>query len=178
MLKGREPPAVQPLQGQDPDRIADYRLIGRLGEGGMGVVYLARSPRGRMVAVKTIRAELAAAPDFRRRFAKEIAVAQQVGKEWTAAVLAADPDAALPWVATAYVAGPTLHQVVVEQGGPLPENSVRGLASGLCRALGGIHAAGLIHRDLKPSNVMVTIDGPKVIDFGIVRALDGSTAGG
>jgi eukaryotic-like serine/threonine-protein kinase len=178
MFKGREPSAVQPLQGQDPDRIADYRLIGRLGEGGMGVVYLARSPRGRMVAVKTIRAELAAAPDFRRRFAKETAVAQQVGGEWAAAVLDADPDAELPWVATAYVAGPTLHQVVAERHGPLPERSVRGLASGLCRALGDIHDAGLIHRDLKPSNVMVTIDGPKVIDFGIARALDSSTTRG
>ncbi|MGW1116919.1 hypothetical protein ACWD5B_07390 [Streptomyces tanashiensis] len=105
---------MQPLQEHDPDRIADYRLLGRLGEGGMGVVYLARSPKGRMVAVKTIRAELAAAPDFRRRFAKETAVAQQVGGEWTATVLAADPDAALPWVATAFIAGPTLHQVVAE----------------------------------------------------------------
>jgi serine/threonine protein kinase len=178
MFTGREPSAVQPLQEQDPDRIADYRLLGRLGEGGMGVVYLARSPRGRMVAVKTIRAELAAAPDFRLRFAKETAVAQQVGGEWTAAVLDADPDAALPWVATAYVVGPTLYQVVAEQHGPLPERSVRGLASGLCRALGDIHDAGLIHRDLKPSNVMVTIDGPKVIDFGIARAVDSSTTGG
>ncbi|MFF1493506.1 protein kinase [Streptomyces sp. NPDC058304] len=168
---------MQPLQEQDPERVADYRLLGRLGEGGMGVVYLARSPRGRMVAVKTVRAELAAAPDFRRRFAKETAVARQVGGEWTAAVLAADPDAALPWVATAYVAGPTLQQVVVEQHGPLPEHSVRGLASGLCRALGDIHAAGLVHRDLKPSNVMVTIEGPKVIDFGIARALDSTTGG-
>jgi hypothetical protein len=169
---------VQPLQGQDPDRIADYRLIGRLGEGGMGVVYLARSPRGRMVAVKTIRTELAATPDFRLRFAKETDLARQVGGAWTAAVLDADPDAELPWVATAYVAGPTLHQVVAEQHGPLPERSVRGLASGLCQALGDIHAAGLVHRDLKPSNVMVTIDGPKVIDFGIARALDASTTGG
>ncbi|MFJ8074385.1 protein kinase [Streptomyces sp. NPDC096176] len=169
---------MQPLQGQDPDRIADYRLIGRLGEGGMGVVYLARSPRGRMVAVKTIRTELAATPDFRLRFAKETALAQQVGGEWTAAVLDADPDAELPWVATAYVAGPTLHQVVAEQHGPLPERSVRGLASGLYQALGDIHAAGLVHRDLKPSNVMVTIDGPKVIDFGIARALDSSTTEG
>ncbi|MFF1918283.1 protein kinase [Streptomyces sp. NPDC058239] len=168
---------MQPLQDQDPDRVADYRLLGRLGEGGMGVVYLARSPRGRMVAVKTIRAELAAAPDFRRRFAKETAVARQVGGEWTAAVLAADPDAALPWVATTYVAGPTLQQVVAEQHGPLPEHSVRGLASGLCQALDDIHAAGLIHRDLKPSNVMVTIEGPKVIDFGIARALDSTTGG-
>lgn len=168
---------MQPLREQDPERVADYRLLGRLGEGGMGVVYLARSPRGRMVAVKTIRAELAAAPDFRRRFAKETAVARQVGGEWTAAVLAADPDAALPWVATAYVAGPTLQQVVAEQHGPLPEHSVRGLASGLCRALGDVHAAGLVHRDLKPSNVMVTIEGPKVIDFGIARALDSTTGG-
>lgn len=169
---------MQPLQGRDPDRIADYRLIGRLGEGGMGVVYLARSPRGRMVAVKTIRGDLMATPDFRRRFAEEVAAAQRVGGKWTAAVLEADPDAALPWVATAYVAGPTLQQVVTEPRRPLPEHSVRGLASGLCQALGDIHAAGLIHRDLKPSNVMVTIDGPKVIDFGIVRALDASTAGG
>ncbi|MFI9630932.1 protein kinase [Streptomyces sp. NPDC052042] len=167
---------MQPLREQDPERIAGYRLLGRLGEGGMGVVYLARSPRGRMVAVKTIRAELAATPDFRRRFAEETAVARRVGGEWTAAVLAADPDAALPWVATAYVAGPTLQQVVVEHG-PLPEHSVRGLASGLCRALGDIHAAGLVHRDLKPSNVMVTIDGPRVIDFGIARALDSTTGG-
>ncbi|WP_443047640.1 serine/threonine-protein kinase [Streptomyces sp. NBC_00354] len=130
-----------------------------------------------MVAVKAVRAELAAAPDFRRRFAKEAAVARQVGGEWTAAVLAADPDAALPWVAAAYVAGPTLQQVVVEQHGPRPEYSVRGLASGLCRALDDIHAAGLVHRDLKPSNVMVTIEGPKVIDFGIARALDSTTGG-
>ncbi|MGW1123290.1 protein kinase domain-containing protein, partial [Streptomyces tanashiensis] len=168
---------MQPLQAHDPERVADYRLLGRLGEGGMGVVYLARSPRGRMVAVKTIRAELAAAPDFRRRFAKETAVAQQVGGDWTAAVLAADPEAALSWVATTYVAGPTLQQVVAERHGPLPEPSVRGLASGLCRALGDIHAAGLVHRDLKPSNVMVTIDGPKVIDFGIARALNSTTGG-
>ncbi|MFD5320393.1 protein kinase [Streptomyces sp. NPDC127098] len=170
--------SVRPLRGEDPDRIADYRLLGRLGAGGMGVVYLARSPRGRMVAVKTIRAELAAAPDFRRRFARETAVAQRVGGRWTAAVLAADPDGELPWVATAYIPGPTLHQVVAERHGPLPEHSVRGLASGLCQALGDIHAAGLIHRDLKPSNVMVTIDGPRLIDFGIVRALDASTTGG
>ncbi|MDT0265872.1 protein kinase [Streptomyces sp. DSM 44915] len=168
---------MQPLRTDDPDRIADYRLLGRLGEGGMGVVYLARSPRGRMVAVKTIRAEFAAVPDFRRRFAKETAAARQVGGRWTAEVLAADPDAALPWVATAFVAGPTLHQVV-EEHGPLPEHSVRGLAAGLCRALADIHAAGLVHRDVKPSNVLVAVDGPRVIDFGIVRALNLSTTGG
>ncbi|RBM13139.1 DUF4328 domain-containing protein [Streptomyces sp. PT12] len=167
---------MRPLRADDPGHIADYRLLGRLGEGGMGVVYLARSPRGRMVAVKTIRAEYADIPDFRRRFAKETAVAQRVGGRWTAAVLAADPDAALPWVATEYVAGLTLHQVVDEYG-PLPEHAVRALASGLGHALGDIHAAGLAHRDLKPSNVMVTIERPRVIDFGIVRALDLSGTG-
>ncbi|WP_180686547.1 protein kinase domain-containing protein [Streptomyces gossypiisoli] len=168
---------MRALGVEDPERVADYRLLGRLGEGGMGVVYLARSPRGRMVAVKSIRAELAAVPDFRSRFAKEIAVARQVGGDWTAAVLDADPHAERPWIATAYVPGPTLAEVVARHG-PLPEESVRGLASGLCRALGDIHGAGLVHRDLKPSNIMITIDGPKVIDFGIVRALDGSTGGG
>ncbi|WP_312023990.1 protein kinase domain-containing protein [Streptomyces sp. WAC 04229] len=165
------------LREHDPERIADYRLLGRLGEGGMGVVYLARSSRGRMVAVKSIRAELATVPDFRTRFANEITVAQQVGGDWTAAVLDADPHAERPWVATAYIPGPTLTDVV-NRHGPLPEQSVRGLASGLCAALADIHAAGLVHRDLKPSNVMITIDGPKVIDFGIVRALDDPTRGG
>ncbi len=168
---------MRALRADDPVRVADYRLLGRLGEGGMGVVYLARSPRGRMVAVKSIRLELAALPDFRLRFAEEVAIAQRVGGDWTAAVLDADPHAERPWVATAYVPGPTLAEVVARHG-PLPERSVRGLASGLCDALADIHAAGLVHRDLKPSNVMITIDGPKVIDFGIVRALDGPTHGG
>ncbi|MEW2556229.1 protein kinase [Streptomyces zhihengii] len=158
-------------------RVAGYRLLGRLGEGGMGVVYLARSRRGRMVAVKSIRPELAARPDFRLRFAEEVSIAKRVGGEWTAAVLDADPLAEHPWVATAYVPGPTLAEVV-DRHGPLPERSVHGLASGLCDALADIHAAGLVHRDLKPSNIMVTIDGLKVIDFGIVRALDGPTHGG
>lgn len=165
---------MRPLQARDPLRIGDHRLLARLGEGGMGVVYLARSSRGRMVAVKSIRAELAALPDFRRRFAQEIAVATRVGGDWTAAVLDAAPDAERPWVATAYVPGSTLTDVVARYG-PLPEESLRGLASGLCRALEDIHRAGLVHRDLKPSNVMITIDGPKVIDFGIVRALEGAT---
>ncbi|MER7195681.1 protein kinase domain-containing protein [Streptomyces flaveolus] len=168
---------MRALRQDDPVRVADYRLLGRLGEGGMGVVYLARSPRGRMVAVKSIRLELAALPDFRRRFAEEVAVAQRVGGHWTAAVLDADPHAERPWVATDYVPGPTLAEVVARHG-PLPEHSVRGLASGLCDALADIHAAGLVHRDLKPSNIMITIDGPKVIDFGIVRAVDGPTHGG
>ncbi|MBU6534141.1 DUF4328 domain-containing protein [Streptomyces sp. NPDC057245] len=159
----------------DPERIGRYRLLGRLGEGGMGRVYLARSDRGRTVAVKTVREELARMPDFRRRFAQEVKAAQRVGGEWTAPVLDADTEASTPWVATGYVAGPSLAEVVDRQYGPLPAATLRVLAAGLVRALQAIHAAGLVHRDLKPSNVLVTIDGPRVIDFGIARALDVST---
>ncbi|NHI08882.1 serine-threonine protein kinase [Streptomyces sp. KO7888] len=162
----------------DPERIGSYRLLGRLGEGGMGRVYLARSDRGRTVAVKTVREELARMPDFRRRFAQEVKAAQRVGGEWTAPVLDADTEAATPWVATGYVAGPSLAEVVDRQYGPLPSPTLRVLAAGLARALRAIHGAGLVHRDLKPSNVLVTIDGPRVIDFGIARALDASTQSG
>ncbi|RMI27561.1 serine/threonine-protein kinase [Streptomyces triticirhizae] len=160
------------LRPQDPHRIGEYRLLGRLGEGGMGQVYLARSERGRTVAVKTIKRELAQEPDFRRRFADEIAAAQRVGDRWTAPVLDADTDAATPWVATGYIAGPSLHEVVGRDHGPLPDRSVLLLANGLGHALRAIHGAGLVHRDLKPSNVLLTIDGPRVIDFGIARALE------
>ncbi|MZG12610.1 protein kinase, partial [Streptomyces sp. SID5914] len=159
------------LKPDDPERIGRYRLLGRLGEGGMGRVYLARSDRGRTVAVKTVREELARMPDFRRRFAQEVKAAQRVGGEWTAPVLDADTEAATPWVATGYVAGPSLAEVVDRQYGPLPSPTLRVLAAGLTRALQAVHAAGLVHRDLKPSNVLVTIDGPRVIDFGIARAL-------
>ncbi|UED84993.1 serine/threonine protein kinase [Streptomyces profundus] len=160
------------LRPQDPHRIGEYRLLGRLGEGGMGQVYLARSERGRTVAVKTIKSELAQEPDFRRRFADEIAAARRVGDRWTAPVLDADTDAATPWVATGYIAGPSLHEVVGRDHGPLPDRSVLLLANGLGHALRAIHGAGLVHRDLKPSNVLMTIDGPRVIDFGIARALE------
>ncbi|MBM9508967.1 serine/threonine-protein kinase [Actinacidiphila acididurans] len=159
------------LRTDDPRRIGAYRLLGRLGTGGMGIVYLARSARGRTVAVKLVRAELAAQEEFRDRFRREVQAARRVGGTWTAPVLDADTEAEIPWVATGYVAGPSLSQVVREHG-PLPERSVRVLATGLARALADIHAAGLIHRDLKPSNVMITIDGPRVIDFGIARALE------
>ncbi|MEU3733097.1 protein kinase [Streptomyces sp. NPDC033538] len=163
------------LEPGDPEWIGTYRLLGRLGEGGMGRVYLARSDRGRTVAVKTVREELARQPDFRRRFAQEVKAAQRVGGEWTAPVLDADTQAPTPWVATGYVAGPSLAEVVDQQYGPLPPASLRVLAVGLLRALQTIHGAGLVHRDLKPSNILVTIDGPRVIDFGIARALDVST---
>ncbi|GAA3261038.1 hypothetical protein GCM10010493_39330 [Streptomyces lavendulae subsp. grasserius] len=164
--------SVEQLTDEDPVRIGPYRLIARLGAGGMGLVYLGRSEAGRTVAVKVVQAEYAGHPEFRRRFAREVAAARKVGGSWTAAVLDADPEAAVPWVATQYVPGPDLHTVVARDFGPLPEHSVRTLANRLALALGAVHAAGLIHRDLKPSNVLVTVDGPRVIDFGIARAMD------
>ncbi|WP_243741219.1 serine/threonine-protein kinase [Streptomyces sp. 8K308] len=162
---------MEQLTPEDPDRIGPYRLLGRLGEGGMGTVYLGRSDRGRTVAVKTILTTLARDPEFRRRFAREIAAARRVGGEWTAPVLDADTEAEHPWVATAFIAGPSLLQVVSEHG-TLPAPSALLLAGGMARALGAVHAAGVLHRDLKPSNVLLTFDGPRVIDFGIARALD------
>ncbi|MFI7499051.1 serine/threonine-protein kinase [Streptomyces sp. NPDC049687] len=169
---------MEKLGPEDPQRIGGYRLLARLGSGGMGQVYLARSDRGRTVAVKLVRAELAAREEFRARFRQEVRSAQRVGGFWTAPVLDADTEAAVPWVATGYVAGPSLQQVVDHDYGPLPERSVRILAAGLAHALTNIHAAGIVHRDLKPSNVMVTIEGPRVIDFGVARALDTVTEGG
>ncbi|CDR08114.1 protein kinase domain-containing protein [Streptomyces iranensis] len=171
---------MENLGAQDPRWIGEYRLLGKLGEGGMGRVYLARSARGRTVAVKLVQAELARQPDFRSRFKREVEAARRVGGQWTAPVLDADTDAEVPWVATGYIGGPSLHSVVAEDFGALPESSLRILTNGLALALRDIHGAGLIHRDLKPSNILVTIDGPRVIDFGIARALDpvGTTTGG
>ncbi|GGR85219.1 hypothetical protein GCM10010269_25410 [Streptomyces humidus] len=166
---------MEKLGPGDPQRIGGYRLLARLGAGGMGRVYLARSDRGRTVAVKLVRRELAAREEFRARFRQEVRNAQRVGGFWTAPVLDADTEAAVPWVATGYVAGPSLQQVVGHDHGPLPERSVRILAAGLAHALTNIHAAGIVHRDLKPSNVMVTIEGPRVIDFGVARALESVT---
>jgi serine/threonine protein kinase len=171
---------MERLTAEDPRWIGDFRLLNRLGEGGMGRVYLARSRRGRTVAVKVVQNELARQPDFRRRFSQEITAARRVGDTWTAPVLDADTEAETPWVATGYIAGPSLAEVVDDQYGPLPADSVTALASGLVRALRDIHGAGLVHRDLKPSNILITIDGPRVIDFGIARALDSAvqSAGG
>ncbi|WP_327354571.1 bifunctional serine/threonine protein kinase/MFS transporter [Streptomyces sp. NBC_01304] len=163
---------MEQLTGQDPTHIGPYRLIARLGEGGMGLVYLGRSDLGRTVAVKVVQAEHAQHPEFRRRFTREVAAARRVGGDWTAAVLDADTEAAVPWVATQYIPGPDLTTVVGKDFGPLPEDSVHVLANRLAIALRAVHEAGLIHRDLKPSNVLVTVDGPRVIDFGIARALD------
>ncbi|MEU0070786.1 protein kinase [Streptomyces sp. NPDC006332] len=169
---------MENLGSGDPQLIGAYRLLARLGAGGMGQVYLARSDRGRTVAVKLVREELAAQDEFRARFRQEVQAARQVGGYWTAPVLDADTEAAVPWVATGYVAGPSLQQIVGHDHGALPERTVRILAAGLAHALGDIHAAGIVHRDLKPSNVLITIDGPRVIDFGIARALETVTDGG
>ncbi|WP_086883876.1 protein kinase domain-containing protein [Streptomyces rhizosphaericus] len=170
---------MEDLGAEDPRWIGEYRLLRRLGAGGMGRVFLAHSSRGRTVAVKLVQTELAQQAEFRRRFKQEVRAAQRVGGAWTAPVLDADTEAATPWVATGYIAGPSLHAIVAESG-RLPERTVRILAHGLTQALHDIHDAGLVHRDLKPSNVLVTIDGPRVIDFGIARALDavGTTTGG
>ncbi|MEU6122105.1 serine/threonine-protein kinase [Streptomyces sp. NPDC047123] len=169
---------MEKLVPGDPQRIGAYRLLARLGAGGMGQVYLARSGRGRTVAVKLVRQELAEQDEFRNRFRQEVRAARQVGGAWTAPVLDADTEATIPWVATGYVAGPSLQTVVSHDHGPLPERSVNILGAGLAGALKDIHAAGIVHRDLKPSNVLVTIDGPRVIDFGIARALETVTDGG
>lgn len=169
---------MEKLGAGDPHRIGEYRLLARLGAGGMGHVYLARSDRGRTVAVKLVRRELAEQDEFRARFRQEVRAARRVGGYWTAPVLDADTEVDIPWVATGYVAGPSLQTVVGHDHGALPERSVRILAAGLARALKDIHAAGIVHRDLKPSNVLVTIDGPRVIDFGIARALETVTDGG
>ncbi|WP_405508549.1 protein kinase [Streptomyces cyaneofuscatus] len=170
---GERYPAMEgicPLVAGDPERIGPYPLLGRLGAGGMGRVYLARSAGGRTVAVKVVHEEHISNGEFRARFRREIEAARRVGGRYTAPVLDADADADHPWVATGYVPGPSLEQAVREHG-PLPAVSVHALAEGLLRALRGIHAAGIVHRDLKPSNVLLTVDGPRVIDFGIARAL-------
>jgi serine/threonine protein kinase len=160
-----------PLSEGDPDQIGSYSLLGRLGAGSMGRVYLGRSTTGRLVAVKTIKPEYANEPDFRARFAQEVMAARRVSGVFTAAVVAADPDASVPWLATAYVPAPSLDRLV-QTCGPLPVPAVRWLAAGCAEALESIHGAGLVHRDLKPSNVLVSLDGPRVIDFGVARAVE------
>ncbi len=160
-----------PLQRDDPGVVGRYRITGRLGSGGMGVVYLGLDAAGRPVAVKVIRADLAADPEFRARFADEVAAAWRVAPFCTAQVLDADPGARLPYLVTEYIDGVRLDDVITSRG-PLPLSTLQGVAVGVASALTAIHGAGIVHRDLKPSNVLLSYSGPRVIDFGIARAAD------
>jgi hypothetical protein len=162
---------VEPLAAEDPRQVGPYRLRARLGAGGMGQVFLGYSPAGRAVAVKVVHRELARDPAFRTRFRREVAAARLVSGAYTAPVTAAGPDDDRPWLATVFVPGPSLAAAVAEAG-PLPVAAVWKLAAGLVEALQAVHACGLVHRDLKPANVLLAIDGPRLIDFGISRALE------
>ncbi|MER6672805.1 ABC transporter substrate-binding protein [Streptomyces sp. NPDC000983] len=165
---------MEPLRSSDPARIAGHRLLGRLGAGGMGVVYLARTPGGALVALKVLLAEYAEEPGFKERFRREVEVARRVASPWVVPLVDADPDAGAPWLATAYVPGPSLAEAVTAYG-PLSERGLRHLGGRLAEALGEVHRAGLVHRDLKPGNVLIAHDGPRLIDFGIARAPEDRT---
>ncbi|WP_190139342.1 serine/threonine-protein kinase, partial [Streptomyces longispororuber] len=164
-----------PLRETDPEVVGGYPVEGRLGSGGMGVVYLARSPSGRRLAVKVVHAQYADDPEFRTRFRREVAAARRVSGAFTAPVVDADADAPSPWMATLYIPGEDLG-AYVRRHGPLPPDRLPELAAGLTEALRDIHRAGVVHRDLKPANVMLAEDGPRVIDFGVSRAA-GTAAG-
>ncbi|GGW97984.1 hypothetical protein GCM10010297_19440 [Streptomyces malachitofuscus] len=163
----------EPLRPSDPSRVAGFRLLRRLGAGGMGVVYLGRTDSGQLAAVKVIHAENAGDDDFRARFARETELARRVENPWVVPVLGADADAPTPWLATAFVPGPSLAEAVAAHG-PLPPRAARVLGGLLAGALAEVHAAGLVHRDVKPGNILLAPDGPRLIDFGIARAVDGS----
>ena len=164
---------MEPLSANDPRSVGEFQLRARLGAGGMGQVYLGYSPAGRAVAVKVVHSELARDAEFRRRFGREVAAARAVGGMYTAPVVAVGLDDNPPWLATAYVPGPSLADMVARHGA-LPELAVWRLGAGLAEALRAVHACGLVHRDLKPANVLLAADGPHVIDFGISRAFDGT----
>lgn len=160
---------MEPLRVGDPSRIGRYRLLRRLGAGGMGVVFLARAPGGAIAAVKTVRSSYADGTGFRARFHREVEAARRVDSRWVVPLLDADADAETPWLATSYVPGPSLAEAV-DTFGPLPLASVRALGVRLAEALEAVHAAGLVHRDVKPGNILLAPDGPRLIDFGIARA--------
>ena len=164
-------PSLPPLKPRDPVEIGGYRTVGRLGAGGMGAVYAARSPDGGLVAVKLVHGDLAADPEFRARFRREADLVGRVVGPCVPRFLAQDTDADQPWLATEYVSGPTLRQHVRAHG-PLTGTSLHAFATGVAEALRAVHAAGIVHRDLKPGNVILAPDGPKVLDFGIARAID------
>jgi len=161
----------EPLRSSDPSRIAEFRLLRRLGAGGMGVVYLGRTDSGALAAVKVIRGEGSGDDDFRARFAREVELARRVDNPWVVPVLDADAETREPWLATAFVPGPSIAEAVAAHG-PLPSQAVRVLGGLLAGALDAVHTAGLVHRDVKPGNVLLALDGPRLIDFGIARAAD------
>lgn len=163
--------SFQPLEDGDPRVVGSYRLVARLGSGGMGRVYLSHTPGGRAVAVKVIRPELAESAEFRKRFRAEVAAASRVHGLYTAPVVDSDTEGSMPWCATAYVPGPSLADAVRDHG-PLPVDTVLRLIAGVAEALQAVHHEGIVHRDLKPSNVLLASDGPRVIDFGVARAAD------
>jgi len=164
---------MKALAADDPRVIGEYRLRAQLGAGGMGRVYLGLSPGGRAVAIKVVNPDLAGDAEFLHRFTQEVAAARAVSGIYTAPVVASGLDERPPWLATAFVPGPSLDQVVSEHG-PLPEPALWPLLAGLTEAIAAIHACGVVHRDLKPANVLLATDGPRVIDFGISRATDGT----
>lgn len=170
-MTGPDHTSLAPLTVDDPAEIGAFRLIGRLGSGGMGVVYFGRDGAGHSAAVKMVRAEYAADPGYRDRFAREVNLAQRVQGRCIAPLLAADAAAERPWLAVAYAAGSTLRGYVAEQA-PLQGSDLTAFAAGLAEALAAIHREGIVHRDLKPDNVILSPEGPKVLDFGIAQALD------
>lgn len=159
------------LRPTDPARVGEHRLLGRLGAGGMGVVYLGRTDAGATAAIKVILPEYAGNDEFRARFRREVEAARRVRSPWAVAVIGAETEGERPWLATVFVPGPSLAEAVARCG-PLPTRSVRVLGQLLSRALTAVHAAGLVHRDVKPGNVLLAVDGPRLIDFGIARAGD------
>ena len=173
----RSLPESTPLGAHDPVRLGPHRLVGRLGSGGMGTVYLARPLLGRPVAVKAVHPELADEPEFRARFAREIAALCRIRSPFVPRFAGAGPRAETPWLATSYVDGPTLREQV-EGVGPLRGGALTRLAAGTASALADIHTAGLVHRDLKPGNVILSPDGPRILDFGIASSLSGTARTG
>src|SRR3954462_13940955 len=166
-------PETAPLRANDPEQLGSYRLTGRLGEGGQGVVYLGEGPDGETVAVKLLHAQFSGDAKARARFAGELSSAKRVAPFCTAQILDADVEGDTPYLVSEYIEGPSLRQVVDAEG-PRTGGVLQRLAIGTATALAAIHEAGIVHRDFKPSNVLLAADGPRVIDFGIARALDAS----
>ncbi|NUP36946.1 MAG: serine/threonine protein kinase, partial [Streptomyces sp.] len=165
---------VQPARPGDPSRIGPYRIIGRLGSGGMGTVHAGLTSDGLRVAVKVIHPAQAEDAEFRARFRREVQLSARVQGPCLVPLLAADPEAAEPWLATAYAPGPTVNQHLADHG-PLADGTLCAFATGTAQALAAIHQAGVVHRDVKPQNVILTPAGPRVLDFGIARAADGTS---